>query len=288
MRRKIVKKYAIITDSASGLEQSFIEEHDIKVLPMSVIIDGIAYKDGVDKSVTEIYNLLKESGEGAKTSQPTIGEFMDIYEEIEQDDQYDSVISIHASSELTGTYQSALSVSKEISKPAVVIDSRTGSYPMRKMIMSVVEGRKNGETLEAVEAEITKMIENTQLYLLPHSFSQLRKSGRVSASQSVLAILLQVQLKLEFEEGKVIVGHKVRTKKKMISHILQTLENHVKDDAIKTLAIVYAGHESLASDWKRIIQENLPNLNLVFESLVPVAGVHVGHGTVGFGLIKGQ
>jgi len=283
-----VKKYAIITDSASGLEQSFIEEHDIKVLPMSVIIDGIAYKDGVDKSVTEIYNLLKESGEGAKTSQPTIGEFMDIYEEIEQDDQYDSVISIHASSELTGTYQSALSVSKEISKPAVVIDSRTGSYPMRKMIMSVVEGRKNGETLEAVEAEITKMIENTQLYLLPHSFSQLRKSGRVSASQSVLAILLQVQLKLEFEEGKVIVGHKVRTKKKMISHILQTLENHVKDDAIKTLAIVYAGHESLASDWKRIIQENLPNLNLVFESLVPVAGVHVGHGTVGFGLIKGQ
>lgn len=283
-----MKKYAIITDSASGLEQSFIEEHDIKVLPMSVIIDGIAYKDGVDKSVTEIYNLLKESGEGAKTSQPTIGEFMDIYEEIEQDDQYDSVISIHASSELTGTYQSALSVSKEISKPAVVIDSRTGSYPMRKMIMSVVEGRKNGETLEAVEAEITKMIENTQLYLLPHSFSQLRKSGRVSASQSVLAILLQVQLKLEFEEGKVIVGHKVRTKKKMISHILQTLENHVKDDAIKTLAIVYAGHESLASDWKRIIQENLPNLNLVFESLVPVAGVHVGHGTVGFGLIKGQ
>ena len=283
-----MKKYAIITDSASGLEQSFIEEHDIKVLPMSVIIDGIAYKDGVDKSVTEIYNLLKESGEGAKTSQPTIGEFMDIYEEIEQDDQYDSVISIHASSELTGTYQSALSVSKEISKPAVVIDSRTGSYPMRKMIMSVVEGRKNGETLEAVEAEITKMIENTQLYLLPHSFSQLRKSGRVSASQSVLAILLQVQLKLEFEEGKVIVGHKVRTKKKMISHILQTLENHVKDDAIKTLAIVYAGHESLASDWKRIIQENLPNLNLVFESHVPVAGVHVGHGTVGFGLIKGQ
>ena len=84
------------------------------------------------------------------------------------------------------------------------------------------------------------------------------------------------------------MGHKVRTKKKMISHFLQTLENHVKDDAIKTLAIVYAGHESLASDWKRIIQEHLPNLNLVFESLVPVAGVHVGHGTVGFGLIKGQ
>ncbi len=283
-----MKKYAIITDSASGLEQSFIEEHDIKVLPMSVIIDGIAYKDGVDKSITEIYNLLKESGEGAKTSQPTIGEFMDVYEEVEQDDRYDSVISIHASSELTGTYQSALSVSKEISKPAAVIDSRIGSYPMKKMIMRAVEGRKNGETLDEVEAGIAKMIENAQLYLLPHSFSQMRKSGRVSASQSVLATLLQVQIKLEFEQGKVIVGHKVRTKKKMISHVLQTLENHVKDDAIKTLAIVYAGHESLASEWKKNIHERLPNLNLVFEPLVSVAGVHAGHGTIGFGLIKGQ
>lgn len=283
-----MKNYSIITDSASGLEQSFIDEHDIKVLPMSVIIDGIAYKDGVDKSVTEIYDLLKESGEGAKTSQPTIGEFMDVYEEIERDDRYDSVISIHASSELTGTYQSALSVSKEISKPVAVIDSRIGSYPMRKMIVRAVEGRQNGETLEEVESDIANMIENTQLYLLPHSFSQLRKSGRVSASQSVLATLLQVQLKLEFEEGKVIVGHKVRTKKKMISHILQTLENHVKDDAIKTLAVVYAGHESLAAEWKKYIQQRLPNLNLIFEPLVTVAGVHAGHGTVAFGMIKGQ
>ena len=112
-----MKNYAIVTDSAAGLTQSFIDEHDIKVLPMSVIIDGLAYKEGVDKSVAEIYDLLKESGEGAKTSQPTVGEFMDIFNEIEEDGKYDSVISIHASSELTGTYLSALSVSKEISKP---------------------------------------------------------------------------------------------------------------------------------------------------------------------------
>lgn len=283
-----MKNYAIVTDSAAGLEQSFIDEHDIKVLPMSVIIEGIAYKDGVDKSVSEIYELLKESGEGAKTSQPTIGEFMDIFNEVEDDEKYDSIISIHASSELTGTYQSALSVSKEIAKPVSVIDSRIGSYPMRQMIVRAVEGRDNGETLEEVESGISKIIDDSQLYLIPHSFSQLRKSGRVSASQSMLATLLQVQLKLEFEDGKVIVGHKVRTKKKMISHMLQTLENHVKEDAVKTLAVVYAGHESLADDWKKLIQDRLPNLKLVYEPLVTVAGVHAGHGTLAFGLVKGR
>lgn len=283
-----MKNYAIVTDSAAGLEQSFIDEHDIKVLPMSVIVEGIAYKEGVDKTVAEIYDLLEESGEGAKTSQPTIGEFMDIFNEIEEDGKYDSIISIHASSELTGTYQSARSVSEEIGKPVTVIDSKIGSYPMRQMIVKAVEGRESGETLEAVEAEISEIISKSQLYLMPYSFSQLKKSGRVSASQSVLASLLRVQLMLEFEDGKVVVGHKVRTKRKMVWHILQAIENHVREDGLKTLSVVYAGHESLADEWKGLIRENLPELKIVSEPLVTVAGVHVGHGTIGFGLVKGR
>ncbi len=283
-----MKNYAIVTDSAAGLEQSFIDEHDIKVLPMSVIVEGIAYKEGVDKTVAEIYQLLEESGEGAKTSQPTIGEFMDIFNEIEESGEYDSVISIHASSELTGTYQSALSVSKEIEKPVTVIDSKIGSYPMRQMIVRAVEGREKGDTLEEVEAAISELIEDSQLYLIPHSLSQMKKSGRVSASQSVLASLLRVQLKLEFEDGKVVVGHKVRTKKKMVSHMLQTIEDHLREDGIKTMSLIYAGHESLADDWKSLIEKEFPDLNLVFEPLVTVAGVHLGHGTIAFGFIKGR
>ncbi|MCD2138899.1 DegV family protein [Salinicoccus halitifaciens] len=283
-----MKKYAIVTDSAAGLAQSFIDEHDIKVLPMSVIVEGIAYKEGLDKSVAEIYELLKESGEGAKTSQPTIGEFMEIFNEIEENDEYDSIISIHASSELTGTYQSALSVSEEIEKPVTVIDSKIGSYPMGQMVARAVEGRRNGESLEEVEAEINEIISNSQLYLLPHSFSQLKKSGRVSASQSMLASLLKVQLQLRFEDGKVVVGHKVRTKKKMVSHMLQVLEDHMKRDGLETLAIVYAGGRSLADEWEKTVRDALPDLKLVFEPLVTVAGVHVGHGTIAFGLIKGR
>jgi len=283
-----MKNYAIVTDSAAGLTQSFIDEHDIKVLPMSVIVEGIAYKEGVDKSTAEIYELLKESGEGAKTSQPTIGEFMEIFKEIEEDDKYDSVISIHASSELTGTYQIALSVSEEIEKPVTVIDSKIGSYPMKQMVIRAVRGREDGGPLEEVEAEIGEIIKDSQLYLIPHSFSQMKKSGRVSASQSMLASLLKVQLKLEFEDGKVIVGHKVRTRKKMVSHMLQLLEEHMKNDGLKTLSIIHAGHRSLADEWESVIRASMPDLKLVFEPLVTVAGVHLGHGTVAFGLVKGR
>lgn len=282
-----MNKMAIVTDSAAGLSQEYIDQHDIKVLPMSVIIDGKAYRENVDASTEDIYNMLRDSGEGAKTSQPTMGEFMEIYEALDKDDAYDSIVAIHASSELTGTYQSSLSASEDIGKTVHVIDSRIGSYPLGKMIKTVVEARGSDEPLLEVVQRVKDMTHQAQLYLLPQSFGQLKKSGRISTSQSMLASLLNIHLKLMFEEGKVVVGEKVRTKKKLINAVMNKLEEHAKEDAVRTLAIVHAGNESLINDWKERIESRLDNLELIVEPLVPVAGVHTGHGTVGFGFIKG-
>lgn len=282
-----MKKIAIVTDSASGLSQEYIDQHDIRVLPMSVIVDGKAYRENVDASTEEIYNMLKNSGEGAKTSQPPIGEFIEMYEALDNDEAYDSIVAIHASSELTGTYQSSLSASEDISKPVYVIDSRIGSYPLGKMVKTVAEARESDEPLPDVVERVKDMAENAQLFLLPQSFGQLRKSGRVSASQSMLASLLNIHLKLMFDDGKVVVGEKVRTKKKMVNAVMNKLEEHVKEDAVRTLAIVHAGNESLVNDWKERVEARLGDLELIIEPLVPVAGVHTGHGTIGFGFIKG-
>jgi DegV family protein with EDD domain len=283
-----MKKIAVVTDSASGVDQAYREKHDVKVLPMSVIIDGVAYRDGIDATTEEIYDMLKESGEGAKTSQPTIGEFMEIYEAIEADDEYEAVISVHASSELTGTYQSSLSASEDMSKPVYVIDSRIGSYPMKQMVEHAVESRESDKDIEEVVEEIREMTRSTQLYLLPQSFNQMRKSGRVSASQSMLASVLNIHLKLEFDDGKVVVGEKLRTKKKIYNAVLANLEEHVKEEGVKTLGLVHAGSASLVDEWKKKIKERLPDVNLMVEPLVTVAGVHTGHGTIGFGFIKGR
>lgn len=283
----LMNRIAIVTDSAAGLSKEYIDRHDIRVLPMSVVIDGKAYREGVDAQTEEIYDMLKDSGEGAKTSQPLFGEFMEVYETLDKDDSYDAIVAIHASSELTGTYQSSLSASAEVGKTVHVIDSRIGSYPLGKMIDSVVEARSSDEALPDVVQRVKDMAQQAQLYLLPQSFGQMRKSGRLSASQSMLASLLNIHLKLMFEDGKVIVGEKVRTKKKLINAMMNKLEEHVKEDAVRTLAIVHAGNEALVHDWKERIEARLENLELVVEPLVPVAGVHTGYGTVGFGFIKG-
>ncbi|MFB9859558.1 DegV family protein [Salinicoccus siamensis] len=283
-----MKKTAIVTDSSSGVEKEYAEEHDVFVLPMSVIIDGVAYRDGVDATTEEIYDMLKQSGEGAKTSQPTIGEFMEIYEKIEMDDSFDSIIAIHASSELTGTYQSSLSASENIDKPVHVIDSRIGSYPMKQMVEHAVDSKGSDKGIEEVVKEIQGMTDHTQLYLLPKSFNQMRKSGRVSASQSMLASVLNIHLKLEFDDGRVVIGEKIRTKKKIINNVMEKLEEYVKEKSVSTIAIVYAGGIDLTEEWKERLETHLPDVKLVIEPLVTVAGVHAGHGTIGFGFTKGR
>src|SRR5699024_12623759 len=118
--------------------------------------------------------------------------------------------------------------------------------------------------------------------------SQMRKSGRLSASQSMLASLLNIHLKLMFEDGKVVVGEKVRTKKKLINAMMNKLEEHVKEDAVRTLAIVHAGNEALIHDWKERIEAGLENLELVVEPLVPVAGVQTGKGKDGIWFMIGS
>lgn len=281
-----MKKLAIITDSASGVSNEYAETHDIKVLPMTVIIDGVAYREGVDATTEEIYEKLSVSGEGAKTSQPTIGEFIEVYEGIEQDDRYDAIIAIHASSDLTGTYQSSLSASKESTKPVIVIDSSRGSYPLHRMIELAVESRETDETLEALKGRIESVIGESQIYILPKSFNQMRKSGRVSASQSMLASLLNIQISLEFDGGKIVIGEKVRTKRKMTQLIMNKLERHVEDDGVKTIAILYAGAKSLTEEWVTRLEDKFHAVVFVFQPFVPVAGVHTGHGTVAFSFVK--
>lgn len=281
-----MKKLAIVTDTASGITREFAEKFDVKVLPMTVIIDGVAYREGIDATTEEIYEKLSVSGEGAKTSQPTIGEFIEVYEGIENDSRYDAVIAIHASSDLTGTYQSSLSASQQCRKPVSVIDSSRGSYPLYKMIEAAIESRESDETLEALTSRIEGMVKNSQLYILPKSFNQLRKSGRVSASQSMLATLLNIQLQLEFDGGKIVIGEKVRTKRKMSQLVLNKLDSHIKHDGVKTVAILYAGAKSLTDEWSATLRERFASVELVFQPFVPVAGVHTGHGTIAFGFIK--
>src|SRR5699024_5011690 len=144
MKENIMKRFAWITDSSSGLSEEFIKQHHIFVLPLHVIINGISYKEDVEITKDDVYDRLKKHGEEAGTSQPIYCEFMELYEKLKN--VYDCGIAIHASKELTGTYDSSVSAAKQTGFPVEVIDSKMGAYALGKMIKNGIELEENGSS----------------------------------------------------------------------------------------------------------------------------------------------
>ncbi|MDL4840462.1 DegV family protein [Aquibacillus rhizosphaerae] len=280
-----MNKIAWITDSTCGLSEEYIKRHNIHVLPMGVIINDKLYRENIDITKDGVYELLKEHGEGAKTSQPGYGEFVELYEKLKEED-YDYGIAIHASSELTGTFQSSITASQMVEFPVEVIDSRIGDYSLGKMIEKGLELQEQGYSYEDIVTEVKALPELAEMYLLPESLEQLKRSGRVSTTQTVFANLMQINLILKFDDGKVVVSEKVRIKKRAKRKVFQIIDEAIAKHQLKELCISHAGVKEQAYKWKEELEKVHQQIKVKIQTLVPVAGVHTGHGTMSVAWLK--
>ncbi|BAM46224.1 DegV family protein [Amphibacillus xylanus] len=279
-----MKKIAWITDSTCGLSQEFIEANNIYVLPMIVIIDHKSYREDIDISKDDVYKLLEQYGEGAKTSQPPYGEFIELYKKLKS--EYDYGIAIHASSQLTGTYQSSMSAAQMEEFPVEVIDSKIGSYALGKMIKQGLKMEREGKSYEEIVSTLKTYPDKAEMYLLPKSLDQLKRSGRVSTTQAVFANLLKINLVLQFENGKVIVEEKIRSHKKAVQHLFNKVGDVYRSGAVQEIGIMHAGAKEVAEQWKLEFSKLYKDLAIKIEPLVPVAGIHTGHGTMAIAWLR--
>lgn len=271
-------KIAWITDSTCGLPQQFLEEHDIHVLPLSVTVNGETYIDDIELTKEAFYKKLKEHGEGAMTSQPSYGSCLELYENLKG--KYTRGIAIHASKALTGTGESSEAAAKQVGFPVEFIDSKIGSYPLGKMIRNAIEFAKEGKKYEEIIAILKDYTTKTEMYLLPSSLQQLKQSGRVSTTQSIFASLLHINLLIGFDNGKVVVEEKIRTRKKAEKWIFQKIATAVETYQLSEICVIHAGTKDRALQWKEEIEKVHQQLKVQIETLVPVAGVHTGFGTM--------
>ncbi|MGV2874827.1 DegV family protein [Macrococcus capreoli] len=277
-----MNKIAWVTDTASGC---IIGEKDVFVVPMGVILNEQHYKDQAELSVEAFYDLLKEYGDGAKTTQPNFQEIHDVYAEIERLG-YTHVIAIHPSSKLTGSFQSSVIASQEVNVTSAVIDSKIGSYPMKAMIEAGKAMNAEGQSFDTIVETLKGYAEDAVLILNPKNLNQMKKSGRVSKTQSFMAGLLNIHLVLQFEDGSIYPIDKVRTKKKVIDAVKHHVEKNIAAFKPQEICVVYGGDASEAVIYVEWLKATYPDINIVSEILVPVAGVHLGYGTIGIAWIK--
>ncbi|WP_260564099.1 DegV family protein [Exiguobacterium himgiriensis] len=275
-------KIAYITDSTVVLPDSIQNHPDIHIVPLYVVKGDTPYKDGIEVNAETVYEWI-DAGERVSTSQPAIGDFVTIYEELKQ--TYDMGIAIHLSSELSGTYSASVQGAEIAEFKLLAIDSRAGIYTMGLLLEELIERVERGDALEDVEAYMQERVKDVRIELTLQNLTQMQKGGRISKSKALIGNMLQLKPVLRFEDGLIVPYQTVRTYKKAQAHLFEVIRAAIESGECKDVSIFHGNVPELAESWKQQLGDKVP---IRVDTLAPLLGAHTGSGSIGISYLKAK
>lgn len=278
---------AVITDSTAYLPERIAEQYHIYNVSLNVLFEGIAYKEIEELSTRDFYERMRSTEVLPTTSQPTIGDYVTLLEQLKSEGVTD-VIAIHLSSGISGTYQSAVATGDMVEGINVhAIDSEISCLPQGFLAIRAAE-MASSHTVAEIITEMNAMKEDMIAYFLVDDLKNLQKGGRLTGAQAFIGSMLQVKPILKFVDTKIVPYEKVRTKKKAIKRIESLIQDFVNKEDTLTACILHANDLQTAEAWKTNLEKEFPNTNFIIGEFGPVIGTHLGEHALGFGIVKRQ
>ncbi|PQD96985.1 DegV family protein [Pradoshia eiseniae] len=278
-----MKKVAWVTDSSAVLDEELKRHPHVYVLPVHLIINGQSYLDGVDLTTEDLVRSM-DNGDILSSSQPSVGDFVELYERLA--DGYDLIFSIHVSSALSGTYSTSLQAGKMVNIPVYSVDSSFLSYPLTLLLKKAIKLWDHFHEPEIVIQSIHAIKSKLKIFVWIGSLQQLHKSGRLSASKYLLGSLMKIKPIVTFEEGKLEIKTKVRTWKQATEKISSYLEESETRGKIEEIFMLYGRDESQAKEWKDLVEAGNIDAKVSTNPLGTALVLHAGTGTVGIGWLE--
>jgi len=277
-------KTAVVTDSTAYIPKELRDKLNIHMIPLSVNFGNETYKEEIEIQADEFYEEVKTK-DLPTTSQPAIGEFVTLFEKLAKD--YASVISIHLSSGISGTFQGSVSAGAMVEGINVyAFDSEISCMVQGFYAIEAAEMANAGKGHEEILARLTEMKESVRAYFMVDDLSHLQRGGRLSSAQAIIGSLLQVKPLLHFENKLIVPFEKIRTRKKAMKRIVDLLEEDVKSGDAYKAVIIHAKREDEANEWKAELEAKFPNVEFMLSYFGPVIGTHLGEGSMGLGWVK--
>lgn len=275
-------KIAIVTDSTAYLDEKTKQNPNLFIVPIPVIIDGKVYNEGVDIEEKDFYPLLKNSREFPTTSQPAIGEVLATYQEIAAKG-YDTILSIHLSSGISGFIQTLYTIKDEIAGVTIYpYDSLITSMPMGHMVKTALQMAANGDSLDAVIEKLDDIKEHTSVYLIVDDLNNLVRGGRLTNGAALIGSLLKIKPILTFEKGKIVLFEKIRSTKKAFARAEEMLHKHQAAlDRPMVINVVHANNLAVAQQEKERLTQQFPDSLIEIGHFGPVIGAHLGEKAIG-------
>ncbi|HEY1369696.1 MAG TPA: DegV family protein [Gaiellaceae bacterium] len=272
---------AVVLDSTADFPDAPQRFANWRVVPLYVRFGDDSFRDGVELGPDEFYRRLRVASELPTTSQPTPADFLACYDELAG---YERVYSLHLSSTLSGTFQSASTAAAEAGADRVrVIDTQTVSLAIALLGLAIQRRLERGTTDEEIEALIERHQTEYGLLFTVDTLEYLARGGRIGRARAMAGQLLNVKPILSIRDGEVVPLKRVRGAQKAFQEFVATLESETRDEPGLRVAIVHADAPQRADALERLVRDRRPaaTIELVAE-LGAVLGTHAGPGTVGF------
>ncbi len=274
----------IVTDSTSYLSAEDLEKHKIAVVPLNVHFGGQqTFQEGVTLNNDQFYTMLANSPELPTTSQPSPGQFLEVFTRLAQEGH--DILCLVISSKLSGTYQSALDAKKALPEANIeVFDSYLTAAPLGLLVLTAAEMVASGHTMDEVLARLEQMRRDMKVFFVVDTLEYLQKGGRIGAAAAFLGTLLKVKPILILDDGVIKPLDKVRSKRKALQRLLSELESQVSPgQPVQAIAMHAQAHEE-ARELGEEIRRRFNCQRTLFGEVGPVIGTHTGPGLLGAGI----
>jgi DegV family protein with EDD domain len=270
----------IVTDVEAGLAPELMERFGIKTIPLWVHFGEESYQEGVNLTREDFYERLTSSSEFPKTSQASVGQFMELYRSIVEAGH--EIVSIHISSKLSGTYQSASEASKQLPEAKIdVVDSLQASLAESILVWRAAEWAEVGLNREEIVARLQPMIKHTRLLFMVDTLEYLRRGGRIGGAAALLGTLLQVKPILTLTDGVIDTCDKARTRKRALARLKDLVLEAAGENTGVDLCVVHVQCLEAAETLAEKLSAELKPRRLFIDLMGPGIGAHVGPGTIG-------
>lgn len=271
----------LVTDSTSQLTTEEINKYDIHIIPLIINDQGKSFKDGIDiTSESFLSDLQTKSEITTTTSQPAVGDFVDLYNELGKDNE--PIISIHLTNLLSGTVEGAFSAASQTESNVTVIDSKLMDRGLGEQVLLAAQLIKEGKTVDEIVAALQEAHDKKTTDIFFESLDALQRGGRISKLSGAVSKLLKIKAFIRLFDDELKLMSKGYGRK-FINKTLEKTFSDLNGVKLDTFTLVHVGmNEDRLIEIKELVKTTHPEADFRVVLTSPIIMNHVGLGTFAF------
>lgn len=268
----------IVTDSSCDLPSGLIEQYGISVLPCYVVVDDQTFKDGLEIQADDFYRRLLADGRTPTTAQPTPSDFQTVYRELVG--QGDQIISIHVSSKLSGTLNSAQQAKASLDDGSAVeiIDSQLASIPLGLAVLDAAIMASKGGSVHDIAGQIRQRLSLHHGLFALDTLEYLQKGGRIGKARAFMGSVLHVKPILRLQDGEAHPVERPRNRERAMSRLVELAQELAP---VRRLAVIYSTDPDRMVELKQGLTGILPADQIIESRFGSTLGTYIGPDALG-------